>query len=535
MNILKKAALWAGLKAVGYSGVGANLTEPGPWRSWLGGRSNSGKAITEDSAMQITTAFACVRLLAETIGGVTLNIYERQANGNAERVEHPLTDVLVNKPNTDMTGLEYREAKGTNLVARGNAYSIIERRSDGNVLALYPVPSAQAQCKRLDNGDIVYKFNLNGRWEEYPADKVWHWKGFGFNGLVGLSPIACAREAMGLALAGEEFNARLFANGLMPSATISIPEWLKPDQRAEANKKLLEMHAGLVNMGKPMLLEGGMKVEQGLFTPEDAQFLQLRKMQIPEICRVFRISPHMVAELERATNNNIEQLSLEFVMYTMLPYFRRIEERVQQLLVPADRGRFFARFNAESLLRGDSVARAQLYSILLQNGVFTRNEVRALENRNRVTDDGMDGYTVQSNMAPIDQLAELVAAQKKPPSVPVPQKAGDTIIVNQHPAPASAPEPQKPGDVKVEGSHFDVHLPESMSHDIKHQLDAPAIVELAEQTRRLAERVLKQNEDAERRHAETAEQIKAASYRIAIFNDQGEPIGSRPAQPHELH
>jgi len=174
------------------------------------------------------------------------------------------------------------------------------------------------------------------------------------------------------------------------------------------------MHAGVVNMNKPMLLEGGMKVESGLITPDDAQFLQLRQFTVIELCRLFGIKPHMIAALERATDNNIEKLSLEFVMYTMLPYVRRDELGARKLFKPADRTKFFYRYNFEGLLRADSVARAGLYSIMLQNGVFSRNEVRALENRNSVDDPAMDQYTVQSNMAMIDQLAAMVAKRMAP-------------------------------------------------------------------------------------------------------------------------
>ncbi len=371
----------------------------------------TGHSINDESAMRVTTAFACVRVLAETVGAVTLGVFERQKNGNAVKVDHDLGTVLIEQPNSDMGGLEYREALTTNLAARGNAYSLVERNGAGGTSSLYPLQSSNVDPRRLEDGTVVYRVNDRGRWENHPAEKICHWKGFGYDGLVGLSPIGCARQALGLALAGEEHNGRLFRNGLTTTAVVSIPQWLKAEQRKEATAKLEEMHAGLVNVGRPYLLEGGMKIEDGVFTPADAQFLELRKFQTPEICRLWRISPHMIADLERATNNNIEQLSLEFVMYTMLPYFRRIEEKARQLFKPAERSRFFVRFNFESLLRADSPARAQLYSILLQNGVLSRNEVRALENRNRVDDDGMDDYTVQQNMALIQALEKLVSGK----------------------------------------------------------------------------------------------------------------------------
>ncbi len=418
MNLLQKMAAWTAVKAAGMAGETFTLTDVAPWQRLLGGGSVTGKAVNDNTAMQVTAFFAGIRLLAETMGAMPSAIYRQSKSGNSDKVDHPLAEVLIEQPNADMNGLEYREASTTNLAARGNAFSLIERRGDGNPLSLYPIPSSRVQVKRDSSTDWQIKYGIQDRGQTvwYPSEKIWHRKGFSFDGLVGLSPIQCAREAIGLALAGEEFNARLFGQGLMPSAKVSIPTWLTDEQRKVANEKLLAMHTGMVNLNKPMLLEGGMTVESGLLTPDDAQFLQLRQFTVVEICRLLGIKPHMIAALERATDNNIEKLSLEFVTYTMLPHMRRDELAVRKLLKPGDRSTYFYRYNAEGLLRADSQARANLYSILLQNGVSSRNEVRAKENWNKVDDPAMDQYTVQSNMAMIDQLAALVASRSPQPS-----------------------------------------------------------------------------------------------------------------------
>jgi HK97 family phage portal protein len=420
MNILKKLALWSAQKAAAYSGLSFTLTDNGinqKLSNTLGTNTAAGKVINDSSAMQVTAFFACVRLLAETMGAMPSAIYQTQKNGNAEKVDHPLSEVLIHQPNSDMNGLEYREASTSNLAARGNAFSLIERRGDGNVLSLYPIPSSFVQVRRdaTTNFEMLYGIQDRGHIEWYPAEKIWHRKGFSFGGLVGLSPISCAREALSLALAGEEFNARLFGQGLMPSARVSIPAWLTDPQRKIANAKLLEMHTGLQNMNKPMLLEGGMTVESGLLSPDDAQFLQLRQFTVIEICRLLGIKPHMIASLEQATNNNIEQLSLEFVTYTMLPHIRRDEVATRKLFKPGDRSKYFYRYNFEGLLRADSAARANLYSILLQNGVYSRNEVRALENRNRSEAAGMDDYSVQLNMTLVQFLEQMATSNAKKP------------------------------------------------------------------------------------------------------------------------
>lgn len=421
MNLFRKAMAALAVKAAGYSGVTFSISDTNnpKMSAFFASGTYTGKAVTDTTAMQVTTVWACVRLLAETMGAMPSAIYRAEKSGNATKTDdHPLHEVLVEQPNSDMNGLEHREARTANLALRGNQYAMIERRGSGDVISLYPVPASVMKKKRdqSTNWETRYGVTDRGKEEWYPPEKIWHTKGFSFNGLEGLSPIGYAREAMGLALAGEEFNARLFGQGLVPSAMVSIPQWLTDEQRKIANAKLLEMHTGVQNFNKPMLLEGGMKVESGLMTPDDAQFLQLRQFTVVELCRLFGVKPHMVAALERATDNNIERLSLEFVMYTMLPYIRRDEVGARKLFKPADRGKFFYRYNFEGLLRADSVARAQLYSILLQNGIFSRNEVRALENRNTADDAAMDQYTVQSNMAMIDQLAALVAARNAPPA-----------------------------------------------------------------------------------------------------------------------
>lgn len=410
MNVIKQAALWSARKLLAMSGTGMKLTDDRLYE-WAGSGevAATGHLVNEHSAMRVTTAFACVRVLAETAGTVTLKVYEKQANGNAQEVQHDLHELLGTRPNDEQTGMEFREVMTANLAARGNCYAFRENWTNGQAYSLRPIQSSKCEPIRKPDGRVVYRvIEDSGKSQEYPPEKIWHVRGFGFDGLKGLSPIGCARDALGLAMAGEQANSNLFKNGLATSAILSLPHWLKDkSQREQAKKNLNEMWAGVRNYGKPILLEGGMKLEQGMFSPADAQFLELRKLQVPEICRLWRISPHMIADLERATNNNIEQLSLEFIMYTMAPYFRRFEERMRELFKPADRARFFVRFNYESLLRADSKSRGELYSILLQNGVYSRNEVRQIENRNRVEVPGMDDYTVQLAMTTVDKIGRV--------------------------------------------------------------------------------------------------------------------------------
>lgn len=421
-SLTQRAVGWALRKAAAYAGQALSLTDASGWRPLLGGSTSSGRAVNDTTAMQVSAVWACIKILAESVGMLPLAVYERQKNGNAEKVDHPLSEILVDSPNGDMTTVEFREAGQVNLGLQGNGYNLVERRGDGNVLSLYPLPAITVVPERnRQTYEIQYRVLERGKWETYPREKIWHLRGFGFNGLIGYSPIGMMRQAMGLSLASEEFGARVFAQGAHTSGVVKIPQWLKDDQRAAAQKNLQDVYAGLENAHKLMLLEGGMEFDAnaGMIPPQELQLLELRKFQVHEICRLYRVPPHMVADLERATFSNIEQMSLEFVMFTLLPWLRRWEASADRwLLKPGDRTRFFVRFNFEGLLRADSQARAEYLTKMVANGLMSRNEARAKENLNRSTEAGMDDFTVQSNMVSVDDLSKLVAKMQSNGTAP---------------------------------------------------------------------------------------------------------------------
>jgi HK97 family phage portal protein len=381
---------------------------------------SAGKIVSETGALRISTAWACMRIISETIGSLPWHLYRREGEGDAQRVDdHELAALLVS-PNADQTSTEFREAKTLNLCQSGNAYSWIERAGE-RIVALVPLRSREVQpmrklgsntSLRITEGGIFYRINDRGQPEDVPRERIWHVKGFGNDGgLVGLSPIGAAREAMGAALAAEEFGNRFFSQGGVPAGTVSVPGWLTKEQREVARESLQRLMGGLGNAHKFAMFEGGMKPEAwGQVNFEDLQFILLRKFSVLEICRFYRVPPHMVADLDRATFSNIEHLSQEFVMFTLMPYLTRFEASVAKwLLRPRDRGRYFLRFNFEGLLRADSAGRAAFYASALQNGYMNRNEVRALENLNRV--DGLDKFTAQTNLVPVEDLGKAAAQQ----------------------------------------------------------------------------------------------------------------------------
>lgn len=379
----------------------------------FGGGSYTGRSVNDEFAMAVSTVWRCVMLLAQTIGSLPWSVYERVSPGKArEANDHPLAEVLIYSPNADMDRMQFREAKAANLILRGNAYSLKETRSNGSISSLYPMPSKDIKAERdRETNQIRYVYMDRGKREVYPSEKVWRVSGFGFDGLQGLPPLGYGRHAIALAAAAEEFGARFFGQGARASAIVEIPQWLEPDERLKAKNNLDEMSAGLANAHKLRLLEGGMKYTEISAKPGEAQHNELRGFQIPDICRFFGVPPHLAFDLSHGSYNNVETLASEFVTFGLLPHLNRFELSAQkQLLSPADRRRFFIRFNFEGLLRANSLERAQFYAAMLQNGVYSRNEVREKENLDRIDAPGMDDRTVQTNLALIQFLEAMVKA-----------------------------------------------------------------------------------------------------------------------------
>lgn len=393
----------------------------------LGMSTYTGKTVTEDNSMSVSAFWACIRLLSRTVGGLPASVYERDRNtGNLTKIDHDLNDVLFAQPNSEMDRVGHWEAMTANIAQQGNGVSIIARRSDGSLISSTPIPAGRVSVGRDRYGDLVYDINDRGKWETYPADKVWHVRDFSFNGLVGLSPLVYHRNMLAVSMSAEEFQAKFFANGASPSFIVSVPQWLNEGQRKIARENLDQLWGGLENAHKARLLEGGMKPEGGTMPLKEAQFQELRGFSVEEVCRAMGVPQHMVGKLDRSTNNNIEQQSLEFVMYSIMPYTTRFESSISRWLFrPEERKRFVVRFNIDGLLRADSAARGELISKLRQSGILSANEGRQLEGRNRVDAPGMDDYHVQGAMVPLAMLQQLAekavrapVAQPQPKAVP---------------------------------------------------------------------------------------------------------------------
>lgn len=401
-----------------------NSTAGSSYRFFTGG-STAGKNVTERSAMQMTAVYSCVRVLSEAVAGLPLHLYKYRSDGGKEKaLNHPLYFLLHDEPNPEMTSFVFRETLMTHLLLWGNAYAQIIRNGKGEVIALYPLMPNRMTVDRDENGRLYYKYYRGNdeaiRCKEYeviisPSD-VLHTPGLGFDGLVGYSPIAMAKNAIGLAIATEEYGAKFFANGAAPSGVLEHPGTLKnPDKVRESWNATF---GGSHNANKVAVLEEGMKYTPISISPEQAQFLETRKFQINEIARIFRVPPHMVGDLEKSSFSNIEQQSLEFVKYTLEPWLVRWEQSmVRSLLTPNEKREYFIKFNVDGLLRGDYASRMNGYATARQNGWMSANDIRELENLDRIpAEEGGDLYLINGNMTKLADAGIFASGRKENPN-----------------------------------------------------------------------------------------------------------------------
>ncbi|QSR35560.1 phage portal protein [Marinobacterium iners] len=357
----------------------------------------TGRQVTAKTAMQLVTVFACIRVLSESVGMLPCKLMTEQGNTRRAATSHPLYELLSLAPNNYMTAQEFWELVIACLGLRGNfyAYKVVVM---GKVKELLPIDPGAVKPKILDDWSIVYEVTFrNGTKDVLTQDEIWHVRTLTLDGLTGLNPVAYARQAIALGLATEEHGARLFKNGAVTSGVLHTEQRLSDDAFKRLQKQFQEDHAGLTNAHKPMILEMGLDWKPVALDQQDSQFLETRKFQRDEICAIYRVPPHMVANLERATFSNIEHQAMSFVNYSLVPYLTRIENRIRVgLLSKQDRATHYAKFNAGALLRGDQKSRFESYGQGINWGILSPNECRDLEDLN--PRDGGDIYLTPVNM-----------------------------------------------------------------------------------------------------------------------------------------
>ena len=374
--------------------------------------SAAGKSVSPRTAVQMTAVYACVRVIAETVASLPLHIYESSDQGNRKATDHPLYRILHNAPNTEMTSFVWRETMLSHLLLWGNSYSQIVRNGRGKAIGLYPLLPDQMEVDRDAQGRLLYTYTTREqKTVNLRQEDVLHIPGLGFDGIMGYSPVALEQNAIGLGIAAEEFGSRFFANGATPSGVLTHPNTVKNPKALRESWNAA--YGSSSNAGKMAILEEGMKFERISMPNNEAQFLETRKFQVAEICRIYRVPPHLVGDLEHATFSNIEHQSISFAMHTIRPWLVRIEQALNKALFE-EHGevRFYAQFNIDGLMRGSYKERMEGYAIARQNGWMSANDIRELENMNPLSDaDGGNAYLCNGNMIPIS--AAQTAARKE--------------------------------------------------------------------------------------------------------------------------
>lgn len=389
-------------------GVPISLKDGAFWQEWFG-TSASGQHVTVDKALQLSTVWACVRLLSESVSTLPLKLHRRMPDGSRETAkDHPLFRLLCRVPNSEMTPQRFMLLVVASICLRGNAF--VEKKFIGNrLVALVPLLPQCMKVKRQDNGRLKYTYVENGTGRDIPEKSLMHIRGFGLDGVCGMLPVTTGRDIFGSAMSAEEAAAKVFAQGMQASGILSSETLLKPEQR-EQLRASLGAFMGSKNAGKIMVAEAGMKYQGITMNPEAAQMLESRSFNVEEICRWFRVPPFMVGHMDKQSSwaSSVEAQNLHFLTNSLRPLLVNIEQEITRCLIgDADADEFFAEFAVEGLLRADSAGRGAWYNTALQNGWMSRNEVRRLENLAPIP--GGDTFTVQSALVPLDQLGKQSA------------------------------------------------------------------------------------------------------------------------------
>lgn len=393
------------------------LSNPASWLvDWFGGgATDAGVTVTQQGAMRTSAVYACVALIAKTIGSLPLKVYRRKSDGQAIEVPDTLPYYLLHdEPNPAMTSSVWREFLVASVLLAGNAYAAIGRNQANQIVDLFPVHTSMVTPERV-NGRNRYTVRIgDGESETLDQSDVLHIPGLGFDGLKGMSVITwAARQAVGLALATEQHGGRLFANGARLGVVLKHPKNLSKDAQSRLRAQFDQQHGGLSQAFKTMVLEEGLDVANISMTSEDAQFLETRRFQVEDIARFFGVPPHMIGHTEKTSSwgTGVEQQTLGFLIFTIIPWITRFEQEFNRKLFP--RSPFYAQFKHQGLMRGDSKARSEYYASGHQNGWLTVNEIRKAEDLPAVP--GGDTLWVQTNLAPMDQLANGETGAKPGP------------------------------------------------------------------------------------------------------------------------
>lgn len=357
----------------------------------------AGKAVSPVTAMRCAPVYASVKVLAESVAQLPLHLYQRDGEAKTRAANHPLYTLLHDAPNEWTSASEFKADMQTALALWGNAYAFINRVGD-DVRELVQIPSDRVEVltDKLTMEPAYKVTSAEDQVRVYDRTQILHLRTIGLEPNVGLSPIMQAREAIALALAMEEHAARLFGSGARPAGVLKLDRPLTPEALDRIKESWSGAHGGGENSGKTAILESGLDFKPVQFSSVDLQFQEMRRWQIGEIARVFRIPLHMLQDLERTTHANAESLGRQFLTLTLSPWLELWEGAVKRsLLTPEERRTYYAEFQTDALARADLAQRFTAYAQAVNNGILSPNEVRSLENRSPYP--GGDQYRLPMN------------------------------------------------------------------------------------------------------------------------------------------
>ena len=387
----------------------------------------SGVDINDNSSLSVMAVYAAVRLISETIGSLPGHVMRRTDVGKEKAQSHPLYRIIHEQANSEQTAMEWRETALCHLLLRGNHFSEKQYDGAGRLVALWPIHPDRVHVERAGaTGSLLYKVRVPSSQQDIimGPDRMLHLRGLSSNGVTGLSPIAIARQTIGLAIAAQEYGARLFKNDTKPGGVLEHPGKLSTPAFQRLKASIEQEHQGLSNAHRMMILEEGMKWQQIGINPDDAQFLESRKFSVTEIARLFNVPPHFLRDLERATFSNIEQQAIDYVVYTIRPWLVRLEQRMGiELLSSSDRVTHFIQFNVDGLLRGDIKSRYDAYQVAKQNGWLNADEIRELEDLNPLPKGQGQDYWQPVNLGVVGAMPDTSTTQPTPTPNPAQQEA----------------------------------------------------------------------------------------------------------------
>ncbi len=401
----------------------------GEWRRPWVWRTHSSEIVDEDRALSYAAVWACVRIISETLAAMPWPVMEKKSDGSRERLDdHAVHGLLNERANLDTTSFDFKQSLIAHVLTWGNGYAEIDRSANGTISNLWQLAPDRVRPTRNDAGQLVYEvMEASGETTVLPGRKVLHLRGLGFDGIQGYSVIRMAAQSIGLGIATERFGSDFFGNGAHPSMIVTHPGTLN-EATINRMRDSVKAAAGAGNWLNPMIFEEGVTATQMGIPPEEAQFLETRKFQITEIARWFRVPPHKLADLERATFSNIEQQAIEFVTDTIMPWAVRFEQEVNSKLLPRSPG-VFTKINLNGLLRGDIKSRYDAYAVGRNWGWLSANDVRRLEDLNPI--DGGDDYMAPLNMTLLDKVGEDPPV---PPAASAPDETPDDVTDQDEPA-----------------------------------------------------------------------------------------------------